>query len=237
MIFASCLRRFFQGLRRVSELYAERAKRILRVLESDMMGEANISGMGARRRIVDNMLTTPTHLWVNLSTGTRQLGWARFAVGPRGTPPRARLYMYIFLNVLCTRTVCHSQLIVLTRGNRLRALAAGVALCQAFRFFQPLHANSVYDCLPVVHPVRVAHTTTQEASDAFLLCADASERSGDNRRWQLALTSLAFIASITGRATESLAMYRQAYASGHRLGDGRAQSWGLMVWVDGARTS
>jgi hypothetical protein len=24
-------------------------------------------------------------------------------------------------------------------------------------------------------------------------------------------------------------MYRQAFASGHRLGDGRAQSWGLVV--------
>jgi hypothetical protein len=39
-----------------------------------------------------------------------------------------------------------------------------------------------------------------EASDAFLLCIQASEKGGDNRRWQLALVSLAFMASITGRA-------------------------------------
>jgi|AntAceMinimDraft_1070359.scaffolds.fasta_scaffold35153_2 hypothetical protein len=69
------------------------------------------------------------------------------------------------------------------------------------------------------------------ASDAFLLCADASEKSGDNQRWQQALVSLAFLASITGHATESLAMYRQAFMSGHRSGDSRAQSWGLMGMI------
>ena len=66
------------------------------------------------------------------------------------------------------------------------------------------------------------------ARDAFLLCAEASEKAGDNRRWQQGLLSLAFTSCLLGHGPESMTMIEQASMFGSRTNDVRLQLWGQM---------